>query len=156
MRHVFLPRFQMKKEIKWTKGFLEALTQTHPLNGSNAIYFHPYEDMQKIAKRHKFICWRHIVWDLESSELQAISGHVNHHGRGGYFPDPFEADYLRASMYTHFEIDAYKYYQGDHTVLKILYLPRDVKSQGRQLINVNEMEAMIRSLSVGFVCFAEL
>ena len=75
---------------------------------------------------------------------------MNHYGRGGYFPDPFEADYLRASMYTHFEIDAYKYYQGDHSVLKILYLPRDVKSDGRQLLNVDEMESMIRSLKVGF------
>lgn len=55
-------------------------------------------------------------------------------------------------MYTHFEIDAYKYYQGDHSVLKILYLPRDVKSDGRQLLNVDEMESMIRSLKVGFGC----
>lgn len=77
---------------------------------------------------------------------------MNHYGRGGYFPDPFEADYLRASMYTHFEIDVYKYYQGDHSVLKILYLPRDVKSDGRQLLNVDEMESMIRSLKVGFGC----
>ena len=56
-------------------------------------------------------------------------------------------------MYTHFEIDVYKYYQGDHSVLKILYLPRDVKSDGRQLLNVDEMESMIRSLKVGLgVC----
>ena len=73
---------------------------------------------------------------------------MNHAGRGGYFPYPYEADYLRAAMYLHFGIRAYKYYEGDHTLLKLLYLPRDTNSKGRQLINVDEMESMIRSLKV--------
>lgn len=63
MRHVFLPQFRTEKEIKWTKGFLEALKKTHPTSGSNAIYFHPYEDIRKISGKHALLCWRHIVWN---------------------------------------------------------------------------------------------
>lgn len=69
MRHVFLPRFQTVKEIKWTKGFLEALKMTHPINGSNAIHFHPLEDIKKIVGNHNYMCWRHIVCRREKSEL---------------------------------------------------------------------------------------
>ena len=61
MRNVFLPRFSMKKEIKWTKGMLEALKETHPLKGKNAIHFHSIEDIRKIAKKKHFLCWKHIV-----------------------------------------------------------------------------------------------
>lgn len=63
MRNVFLPRFRMEKEIKWTKGFLEALKKTHPTSGSNAIYFHPYEDIKTIVGKRSYICWRHVVGD---------------------------------------------------------------------------------------------
>lgn len=51
-------------------------------------------------------------------------------------------------MYLHFKVASYKYYQGDHSRLKVLYLPRDTKSIGRQLLNVEEMEAMIQSMTV--------
>lgn len=63
MRHVFLPRFEMRKEIKWTKGILEALKETHQPKGKNAIYFHSIEEMRKIVGKKAFFCWRHIVRD---------------------------------------------------------------------------------------------
>lgn len=51
----------MQKEIKWTKGMLQALKETHPTEGKNAIHFHSIEEIRKIARRKQFLCWRHIV-----------------------------------------------------------------------------------------------
>lgn len=40
---------------------LQALKETHPTEGKNAIHFHPIEEIRKIARRKQFLCWRHIV-----------------------------------------------------------------------------------------------
>ena len=53
----------MRKEIKWTKGILEALKETHQPKGKNAIYFHSIEEMRKIVGKKAFFCWNHIVRD---------------------------------------------------------------------------------------------
>ena len=80
--------------------------------------------------------------------IQTISGHVDHDGRGGYFPYPFEADILRGAAYKYYAISTPSFYQRSTRRLEVLYLPRDKKSKGRQLLNVEEMEEMIESKTV--------
>ena len=138
MRHVFLPQFHRKSEIKWTKGFIAILRETHPLVGPNSLRFFTNEDMQQMTQRVRYLCWRELT----------VSGQVDHDGRGGYFPMPFEADILRAATYKHYGVVVEDLYKRNSTVLQVLYLPRDAKSDGRQLLNVDAMEAMIRSMPV--------
>lgn len=62
MRHVFLPRFTIKKEIKWTRSFLDILKNTHYTDGSNeTIHFHPIEEMNKMIGKKQLFCWRYLV-----------------------------------------------------------------------------------------------
>ena len=74
---------------------------------------------------------------------------MDHDGRGGYFPHPFEADILRGAAYKYYAIVTSSLYQRSTRRLEVLYLPRDRKSKGRQLLNVEEMEDMIESKTVG-------
>ena len=138
MRHVFLPQFYRKNEIKWTKGFISILQETHPLVGPNSLRFYTNEDMRQMTQKTHYLCWRELT----------VSGQVDHDGRGGYFPMPFEADILRAATYKHVGIAVENLYRRNSAVLHVLYLPRDSKSNGRQLLNVDAMEDMIRSMPV--------
>ena len=79
---------------------------------------------------------------------QGISGHLNHDGRGGYFKYPYEADVLRAASYKAYGLAVSSYFKRSSNHLNILYLPRDTKSKGRQLLNVNEMEGVVLSMTV--------
>lgn len=139
MRHVFLPQFHRKNEIKWTKGFIAILKETHPVVGPNSLRFYTNEDMHTMTQKARYLCWREL----------AVSGQVDHDGRGGYFPMPFEADVLRAATYIHYGVSVEERYRRHSNTLHVLYLPRDAKSDGRQLINVDAMEKMIRSMPVG-------
>ena len=58
MKTVFLPRFMMKKEIKWTRGILDVLKNTHP---SDSLSFVPYEEIEKIANHHDLLCFYNLV-----------------------------------------------------------------------------------------------
>ena len=74
---------------------------------------------------------------------------MNHDGRGGYFYYPYEADVLRAAVYKTYSLPVSTYYHHTTKQLKILYLPRDRQSRGRQVLNPEEIESLIRSMPVG-------
>ena len=73
---------------------------------------------------------------------------MNHDGRGGYFYYPYEADVLRAAVYKTYSFPISSYYHHKTKQLKILYLPRDRQSRGRQVLNPEEIESLIQSMSV--------
>lgn len=81
--------------------------------------------------------------------IQTISGHVDHDGRGGYFPYPYEGDVLRSATYKHYAIHVDRLYQRESTQLNVLYLPRDTKSNGRQVLNTDEVIHLFDSMKVG-------
>ena len=52
MKTVFLPRFDAKHEIKWTRAFLEILKNTHMIgDDSHSIHFMTIQDMQEYVNK---------------------------------------------------------------------------------------------------------
>ena len=63
MKTVFLPRFDAKHEIKWTRAFLEILKNTHMIgDDSHSIHFMTIQDIQEYVNKKEFICWKHLVF----------------------------------------------------------------------------------------------
>lgn len=51
-------------------------------------------------------------------------------------------------MYKAYHLDPSPLYNTRRRVLQILYLPRDTRSKGRQVINAEDMLSLIRSMRV--------
>ena len=63
MKTVFLPRFDAKHEIKWTRAFLEILKNTHMKgDDSHSIHLMTIQDIQQYVNKKGFICWKHLVF----------------------------------------------------------------------------------------------
>ena len=82
-----------------------------------------------------------------------MNGHVGHDGMGGYYTKPFEADIFRAAAYKRYGLEPSSCFNRSSRQLRILYLPRAKFSDGRNVLNEMEMEAMISTLSVSFYIF---
>ena len=77
-----------------------------------------------------------------------MNGHVGHDGMGGYYTKPFEADTFRSAAYKYFHLDPSSCFRRTSRRLQLLYLPRAKFSDGRNVLNTEEMEKMILNLSV--------
>lgn len=65
------------------------------------------------------------------------------------FHIPTREMYLRSATYKHYAIHVDRLYQRESTQLNVLYLPRDTKSNGRQVLNTDEVIHLFDSMKVG-------
>lgn len=68
MKNIFLPHFINKTEIKFTRGLIDILKATHPSSHPHVLKVFMHEDIVKLARKSKNLCWRHLV----GSELDVI------------------------------------------------------------------------------------
>ncbi|KAK8813297.1 hypothetical protein WA158_002889 [Blastocystis sp. Blastoise] len=129
MDALFMPNFQMAREIKFNKVLSQMLMSS--ASPDHNITFYGKESMLGMTVDNR-VCFDYL----------GVSGHIGHHGAGGYFYQLFESDLFRAY--------AYKYYNLrpqsrliPRARLNVLFLKRNPKSKGRQLLNSYDIKNAI-------------
>lgn len=77
-----------------------------------------------------------------------MNGHLGHHGAGGYFYQLFESDIFRAYAYKYYDLQPFRYFNSRRVRLRVLFLKRNEKSKGRQLLNTKDIKAVIAKKGV--------